>query len=264
MRAPPLLDGCRPILFWGQSNIAGGYRPISDWPIRLRSPQLCVPKCHHLVCYGPVEGGTPVNASSVDATWRPVQSFTVTSGDMSGVQVGNWGIDLADGLLGAGIRPAIVEYCAGGTQLEYWTAGANGSQYATIAAWCQARIAELTNALPPTVVFYQGESGSVSNYTTLLGQFTAGVRATFGALTKIVIVQIPASYTPAVTIGEAQAAYVATDPLCRLAYCHDSTFVMTEPANLHIDTASGRRLAVGPTTGTNRSVLTCIRSLLGD
>jgi len=181
---------------------------------------------------------------------------------MAGVQVGNWAIDLADGLFGAGIRPALVEYCVGGTTLNYWTAGASGSQYTAIAAWCQARIAELTNPRPPIVVFYQGESGASSDYQTMLGQFATGVRATFGAQTKIVIVQIPATYTPAAAIGAAQAAYVATDPLCRLAYCHDSTFVTTEPLSLHIDTASGRRLAVGPTNGVNKSVLTCIRELL--
>jgi len=262
-RIPPLLRKRQPIILIGQSNIAGGYRPISEWPERLRSNQLCVPRCHNLVCYGPVAADRPVNASSLDATWKPVQSFTVTSGDLAGVPVGNWGIDLADGLLGAGINAALIEYCVGGTMLEYWTAGAVGSQYPAILAWVRARIAELEDPLAPLLVFYHGESGSTGSYSDLLVDMLDGWRADFGLPEMgLVEVQLPTSYAPGAAVATAQASFVAASANVRLAYCHDSSFVDTEPTGLHIDTASGRRLAVGSATSMNRSVLSAIRELL--
>jgi hypothetical protein len=258
----PALINLQPIIIIGQSNAADGHRSITEYPSRLQYPQITQISCHNLVCYGPAT--TPVNAPSSDPVWKPISSFKVTAGDMSGIPVGGWALDLADGLRCNGINAALCRYCVGGTLLDYWVPGASGSQYQTIIGWIKNRLNELVSPKEPIVVIYHGESGSTINYNTGLTTLMSGMRTDLGYPNMgFVIVQLPATYIPGSSIASAQSAQVVSDDRSRLAYCHDTTFVNTEPLNLHIDVSSGRRLAIGPNKLLIvRSILTCCKELL--
>jgi hypothetical protein len=267
IRRSDMLFRRRPIVRIGQSNIAGGYRPATDWPARLQSEQDAV-RVYNLFCHH--QEASPTGAYARNDTWHRVAPWQMgTSSDptpVSGPLTGNWGLDLADALLGAGENPAFVDYCIGGVGLAYYTPGVTGTNYPTVIAWIQARISELVSPLDPILIIYQGESG-VGNgaaWDDYMALIAAQMRADLASTNMgIVVVQIPATYMTG-AIPTAQAAYVASDARSRLAYAHDSTFVTDPgPADLHIDTESGRRLAIGPDNGAVvRSVLTCLKELL--
>lgn len=258
--AAPLLRSRRPIIMLGQSNMSGGYRPIGDWPSRLQFPQ------------DPIESGfwSCHLSGNVDVpVWRRIQSFVGTT-SVAGVRYGHWGIDLADGLLCAGISPALLYYAVGGADLALWVPGAVGSWYASfVLPTIKARLAELDSPQQPIVVMYQGESGySAGTWQSGFAAIMAGLRADLGYPTMgAVVVQLPLPWAIAnglTGITDSQAAYVASDARSKLAYSNDSVFVTDPaPAGLHIDTATGRRLAIGPNSvNVVSSVLSCIKGLI--
>jgi hypothetical protein len=252
---PDLLYGARPIITFGQSNIAGGYTARSSWPIRLQHEQPAI-WAYHRYCHN--TGGAAIATRN---DWHRVQPFQLGVPAV-GELWGNWEMDLCDALYGIGERAAIMAWEMGGNPLGTWVPGIG--QYASeIKPFVAARMAELTAPKAPLLVMYQGESGLGGPATWAAGMtsIAAAVRADFG-VDGIVVVRLPATYTfdDSVAIAASQADYVASDARSRLAYNHGSTFIGDAT---HLDYASARSLAIGPDNdGTVRSVLTCIKELL--
>lgn len=250
----------RPIIRTGQSNICGGYASITSWPARLQFAQDPI-RAHHYA----FNGGTDIAESTA---FHRVSGYTpCPSMSARGALVGNWGVDLADGLLGAGINAALIDYCIGGTSAAYWTPDATGTQYPAILEWLQVRLADLESPLDPILVHYQGEGGigEAGTWADHMTTYVAALRTALSCPTMgVVVVQIPANSALGTSIRASQAAYVAGDARARLAYCEDTTYdPLTGPTDVHIDVASGRRLAIGPdSAGVVRSVTTCIKELL--
>lgn len=245
----------RPIIRLGQSNIAGGYTRASTALPRLQHPQDAI-RVHRIYSGTPVWENVP---------WHRVAPWPDAT---RGFDVMNWGIDLADALLGAGHHPAFIDYCIGGTSTAYWTPGSVGSAYPTLIAWVQAWLADLTLPLDPVCIFYQGESGTgdAVDWDDHMAAIAAGLRTDLACATMgIVVVRIPPTSAMGAAMIPYQNAYVSADARARIAYNDLATYDNTlgPPADVHIDLASARRLAVGPdAAGAVRSVLTCLRELL--
>jgi hypothetical protein len=263
-----LLSRRRPIIRLGQSNIAGSYRPDTDWPLRLQFAQDPI-HCYNLYCHH--QEASPTGAYARNDVWHRLAPWQMGTSSaptpVSGPLTLNWGADLADGLTAHGVQAALLDYCYGAAGLAYFTPGVTGSAYTTIIAWIQARIAELVDPLDPVLVMYQGESGTGNGavWQDYMALIAAQMRTDLACADMgIVIVQLPATYAPGAGIAAQQALYPPTDARSRLAYAHDTTFITDPgPADLHIDTASGRRLAIGPDNGAVvKSVLSCIEELI--
>lgn len=251
---PDLLYGARPVIAFGQSNIAGAYTAATAWPQRLRHPQPAI-WCYHRYCHN--TGGADY-ATRDD--WHRVQPFQLGVPPAGGLW-GNWEMDLCDALYGVGERAAIMGWEMGGNPLGTWVPGI-GPYTSTIRPWIAARMAELRAPKTPLLVMYQGESGigASGTWAQNMALIATAVRADFG-VDGIVVVRLPATYTfgDSVAIAESQATYVASDSRARLAYNHGSTYIGDAT---HLDYTSARALAIGPNVdGTVRSVLTCIKEL---
>lgn len=252
---PTLLHGTRPIICFGQSNIAGGYTARSSWPTRLQYEQPPI-WAFHRYCHN--TGGADY---AIRDAWHRVQPFqlgTVPAGDYWG----NWEMDLCDALYGLGERAAIMGWEYGGNPLGTWVPGI-GPYTTEIRPFIAARMAELEAPKTPLLIMYQGESGLGGPATWAAGMtsIASAVRADFG-VDGIVVVQLPSTYTGegSATIAASQATYVAGDSRSRLAHNHGSTYIGDAT---HLDYASAKALAIGPDNGsTVRSVLTCVQELL--
>lgn len=248
------------LIRWGQSNIASRYDPATDWGVVQQGQQDAA----H--CYRTYSHGDPA-VWSERATWERIAPHPVGTPE-SGIARGHWGLDLATGLGALGLRVAILDYCVGGTSLAYWVPDGTYSSYDTALAWTQARIAELDSPGHVLFLFDQGESGLGTGGTTWAADFAlvaAGLRADLGVPNMGIVIQQVPENSSAYDAGVAasKVTYVAGDARCRMAYVKQQTFTSIGPANLHINAAGGRLLAIGPDSSNCVSYLTGIKSLLG-
>jgi hypothetical protein len=250
---PNLLYGARPIICFGQSNIAGGYTSNTSWPKRLQFEQSSIWRyqryCHNT-------GGAQVAGRD---DWHNIQPFKLGIPGVGGFW-GNWEIDLCDALYGIGERAAILGWEMGGNPLGTWVPGV-GNYNSVIKPWISNGLSQLQSYKTPLLIMYQGESGIGGNFTWAEGMTSIAnaVRSDFD-VDGIVVVQLPATYSGDLSIVSSQADYVASDPRSRLAYNHISTFIGDAT---HLDYNSARALAIGPDNGTTiKSVFSCIKELL--
>lgn len=249
-QTPIDMRGRRPIIRIGQSNTKWP-KPIADFPTRLRFAQDPI-RAHYC--------DTLNGQSANNPTWHRVAPWG------TGDAWGDWGMDLADGLLGNGENPALIEYCVGNTPLSYWTPGLQETAYPTISAWLLARYQELVAPLPPVLVLHQSESGAGYGGTWAENMVVAAAayRSLFSAPNMgIIIVQNAPTSAMGVAFIPYQQAYVASDSRSRMAYVLNPTYDNgASPNNVHYDAAAGRRLAIGPDGSNVKSVLSCILELI--
>jgi hypothetical protein len=111
----------------GQSNIAGGNRPATDWASNLQVAQN-VAYCYELFCHH--QATNPTGIAARNYVWHQLQPFQVGV-PASGPLMGSWALDLGASLLSAGVYPAILDWCIGGVSLDYFVPGATGTQDST-------------------------------------------------------------------------------------------------------------------------------------
>jgi hypothetical protein len=240
----------RPIIRIGQSNVKYA-KPITDYPVRLQYQQG-VSRVHYVA--------PGMNAEVDNPIWHRAGPWG------SANQYGDWGLDIADGLLGDGEPIALIEYCVGNTPLSYWTPNLTDSQYPTISTWIKARYDELTLPLDPILIIQQSESGSGygGTWTENMINLAAAYRSLLNTPDMgIVVVRNAENSAMGVVFIAYQEGYVSGDSRSRLAYVKEPTYDNTDiPHSVHWDASSSRRLAIGPdSTNMVRSVLTCIREL---
>lgn len=256
-----LLSNRIPIIRLGQSNIASRYQDAAG---NCGAVQLGEQDAIHVYhTYTHNMAGAP--QTSERATWERIKPHPVGTPEAGNAKY-HWGLDLATGLGALGLRVAILDWCIGGTGLDYWAPSEAASEYDTFIVWIQARLAELTTPQQPIILFDQGESGIGTCDTWALGMadLMSALRTDLAYPTLgVVLQQVPAngaSYDAG--IAASKATYVAGDARSRLAYVTTQTFV-TDIPNLHIDAAGGRKLAIGPDAAGVVSYITGIKSLLG-
>lgn len=231
-----------PVLAIGQSNIAGGYRPATDWPVALQGTQN-IPFAYKLFCHHQPDPPTGIDAQN--DSLHALQPFQVGV-PASGSLMGSWMLDLGRELLAISVKPAILNYAIGGQNLDYFRPGGVNSAFTSILSWMAQRLRELGRHSRPVIVMYQGESGIgtaaswADGFTDMMEGMRDGLSVhDMGA----VVVKIPASYEDG-PLEASQVAYVAGDSRSRLAFDDAATFITNPgPPNLHIDQVSGARLA---------------------
>jgi hypothetical protein len=256
-----LLSSRIPIIRLGQSNIASRYQDAAGNCGVVQMGEQDAIHVYHTYSHN-MAGAAQ---TSERATWERIKPHPVGTPE-SGNAKYHWGLDLATGLSALGLHVAILDWCIGGTSLDYWAPSEAASQYDTFIVWIQARLAELTTPQQPVVLFDQGESGNgtCSSWAAGMADLMSALRTDLGYPTMgVVLQQVPengSSYSA--EIAASKDTYAAGDVHSRIANITTQTFV-TDIPNLHIDAVGGRKLALGPDAAGVVSYLTGIKSLLG-